>query len=797
PVHNTHGYGTNSIVVAPNGTVFVATTYGLWRSTNHGRSFQHVALPTHTKHPLGNWVTSIAVDPYNPNEVTVAVGWGFGKKVYTGTGVIGEGNGLYRSVNGGSSFSYMASTSQLTWMGASSDPVGRTSLAYSTAPGGKGLLWALVADAGRTAGSHVCEDTPALPVCLDGNSELNGLYRSADDGATWQVEATPQNLATAFAGSTSAAGYAISYGPGVQSSYNNWVQADPVDPNRVYIGLEEAFTGEYHDPTGALPVPSTTWTAIEKYANVCGFLTYYNTPPNTNGVACPSAVPGYGGGTTHPDQHSAAFAKTPTGFRLYAGNDGGWWSQDAHSVNDSTGAAYQGFENGTWRSLGTPPTVLPWDVTRLQDGSLLLALQDNGVAHVKPNGTAYQVCGGDGVYVFPGANAQSYYCGIDGQTILATTDDMLHTINITPTGNATGATFLSPWTVDNTDPNHLLAAAGNVDETTKGPNSITMDPTETEVTSSTWQTVFTPPAAPHGSWDSSAVFSRGPVDYVAFCSVCRPSLASGTAATPTEVVSQIATNVEPGCKAAELSTACWHMAASTGLPHEQISDIAVDPRNPETIYVGLRQFIVMGADPKATGNQKVMVSHNGGQTFTDLTGDLPRADAHRLALRNGQLYVATDVGVFTAKAGSTSWERFGRGLPQVAVRSMKLDPTGRYLVAGVYGRGGWVYDLGAPTQPTVGAKSAATSSASLVPGGAVPASGEAAGGSAPGAPAASGSLAAGAAHPGGDASLNPSLSSNRKPLSLGYLLLALLLVLATGGAAGRFGARRLRSYRHR
>jgi len=37
----------------------------------------------------------------------------------------------------------------------------------------------------------------------------------------------------------------------------------------------------------------------------------------------------------------------------------------------------------------------------------VLALQDNGVAHIRKNGTAYQVCGGDGVYVFPGANADS------------------------------------------------------------------------------------------------------------------------------------------------------------------------------------------------------------------------------------------------------------------------------------------------------------------------------------------------------------------------------------------------------
>lgn len=193
PAANTHGYGVNSIAVTPSGTVFVGTTYGLWRSTNHGDSFEQVRLPdnaTHTgpaSHPLGNWVTSIAVNPANQREVTVAVGFGFGKKAYPDGEVIAPGNGLYRSTNGGASFSYLSSTSQLTWLGASSDPVGRTSLSYSTAPGGKGILWALVADAGKTAGNHTCADTPVIPICVDGNSELNGLYRSADDGATWQA----------------------------------------------------------------------------------------------------------------------------------------------------------------------------------------------------------------------------------------------------------------------------------------------------------------------------------------------------------------------------------------------------------------------------------------------------------------------------------------------------------------------------------------------------------------------------------------------------------------------------------
>jgi len=211
---------------------------------------------------------------------------------------------------------------------------------------------------------------------------------------------------------------------------------------------------------------------------------------------------------------------------------------------------------------------------------------------------------------------------------------------------------------------------------------------------SAWTTVFTPPAPPHGPWDSTAVFTAGNVSYVGLCSTCRPKLADGSVATPELVNDAIATNVLSKCKAAEASAACWHLAKGKGLPHEQISGIAVDPHDPKTVYVTLRQYLLMEADPRRTGTQKVMVSHDAGNTFTDVTGDLPRADAHAIAWRDGQLIVANDVGIFISKAGSGKWARLGLGLPQVPFRSMKLDATGRYVLGGAYGRGAWVFDFG-------------------------------------------------------------------------------------------------------
>lgn len=706
PALNTHGYGVNAITVNPaTRTVLVGTNYGLWRSTDLGGSFTKIALPTNAAHtgpaatPLGSTVSAIVRHRSNPAQVTLAVGWARGKETLGDGSVIGTGNGLYRSANDGASFTFMESTGDFTWPGASSDPVGRVALAYGSADGAENHMWALVSDAGRAAGSPGMQDVVSgLPASPMGTTTLNGLYRSTDNGETWVLQATAQTFATAVGATTPAALYAL-YAAGVQSTFNLFVETDPTNANRVWVGLEEVYQGDLR--AEAVPAPTTTWTAIAKYADICGFASYLAWPGG-NGVPCPSQVPFYGGvTTTHPDQHAIAIARTPQGIRMYEGNDGGWWVQDAHALADGT----TGFDNTSWRSLNLPPTVLPWDVTFLKDGSVALALQDNGTVRIRGNGTAYQACGGDGVFVWPGKDGSSMYCGVPGLLILATTDDWRTTINISPgeapgTTGVTGASFLSPWAVDPEDTDHILAAGGVIMETLDGPASNTMDPTQTVLLDTTWETVFTPPASPAGkAWDSSAMYVKGDVAYVGMCSLCRPAFSIKTIADPRQINPRIATNVKPGC-----AEDCWHMAASKGLPHQQIGDIVADAKDPRTIYVTLRQYLVMSADPKVTGDQKVMMSRDAGETLTDITGDLPRVDVHGIALRNGQLIVANDVGIFTASAGSKRWSRLGVGLPEVPFRSMKMDDSGRYVLAGAYGRGAWVYDFGAPAGTAPGPK---------------------------------------------------------------------------------------------
>ena len=46
PTANVGGNGGQQVSISPNGTIFVATDRGLWRSTDHGGSFVNVQLPT-------------------------------------------------------------------------------------------------------------------------------------------------------------------------------------------------------------------------------------------------------------------------------------------------------------------------------------------------------------------------------------------------------------------------------------------------------------------------------------------------------------------------------------------------------------------------------------------------------------------------------------------------------------------------------------------------------------------------------------------------------------------------------
>jgi photosystem II stability/assembly factor-like uncharacterized protein len=714
PRQKTEGYGSNAIAVTPN-AVFVATNKGLFRSTNHGASFLRIPLPTagggkEAKGVAANWISDVVAKPGNPNEITVGVGFSLGTFQLTDGSIASPGNGLYRSATGGGigSFTFMASTSQLSHPLSSSDPIGRIDLDYGRAPNQQNVLYVALSDAGLAAGRPTAGldavGTTTGQTLNPTATVFNGLYRSGDDGLNWTLKATPQTLNTSENSLLALFG-PLGYGVGVQGFYNLWLSTDPNVPDQVYLGLEEVFQSTAL--AGAEPVPAK-FTTIQRYADICGFLTY--TQNITTGAACPDATPIVGGMSTHPDQHAAAVVDLGDKTRLYTGNDGGFFRQDSHQLQ-LPNPLQVGFDNRTWSALNTVSTTQPWKVALKPDGETIFGMQDNGSGFTTKDGkTSITTCGGDGLWALPTPDPDVWYCSTPGASLYFTKD---HGKNITAIPPApAGAAFTSPIAMDPTNPKHLAAAGNNVKETDKGTDTkVLYDSAVTgTIISTDWKTAFTagdspvtnPVSAAKFPWSATALALRGATVYAGICGACR-----GGFTEPKYLKAAIATNSKLGCTAKTGAGDCWHIAASTGLPKGWVSAIAVDPSDTRTIYVGIGQQNLFEYDPSVTGSEKVLVSHDSGEHFTGITGNLPRTQVRGLVYRAGKVIVATDVGVFTSTAQDGSWSRLGSALPQgVVARDIYIEPTGRSIVVSMFGRGVWLFDFGstAPNSNSPGPK---------------------------------------------------------------------------------------------
>ncbi|MDQ1747730.1 MAG: hypothetical protein QOD07_1993 [Frankiaceae bacterium] len=723
PKQATQGYGSNALV-ATRTAVFYGSNRGLFRldKTHPANGFVAVPLPTGSAGFLANWVSDIAVKPDDANEISVAVGFPLGKYKLPSGAVASPGNGIYRSTNGGTSFTKLAATGLGSSPTGSSDPIGRIRLAYETVAGHTSVLWAAVSDAGLAAGKEpasldVVAATPAGNLNKTGTT-FNGLYRSNDDGATWKMKANPQTMETSENSLLAGLG-ALGYGIGVQGFYNLWVATDPKVADQVYLGLEEVFQSlPATSGDDQLPAHMTT---VERYADLCGFLLYYQNVPPTYGVSCPDQAPIVGGMSTHPDQHAGIAVATADGTRLYTGNDGGFFKQDSHTLTQSIDPTQVGFDNKNWSAVNDISTTEPYHVALKPDGEIIAALQDNGSIFV-PKGSTHgiEVCGGDGVYVLPTPNPDVWYCTTPNDIIYYTADHG-KTITAIPPGavgdtNISGANFTSPVAIDPTDPNHLVAAAETVWETTKGTNTqVLYDTVATgTIVKSDWTQSYDAGTSPNKSpatgknypWSATALAVRGANIYDAVCGACR-----GAFTNPSLLLSKIATNVKPGCTAAKASTDCWRLAKSIGLPKGWVTSIVIDPKNVKTIYVAVGQQNPFEFSTATTGSAKVLVSHDAGDHFTDITGNLPRTEARGLVVRGNQLIVATEVGVFADAIGDGKWTRLGAGLPfGVGAHDLYVDPSGKHLLVALYGRGAWelTYGSTAVTSTSGGAKKPAS-----------------------------------------------------------------------------------------
>ena len=683
--------------------VYMATSKGLFRSADTGRSFTNVTLPTSadcagvtsiaTKCQFANFVTDVVVkEPGGSTseaggQVLAAVGYRAGQLVLSDGTVSSPGNGLYYSATGApGSFAKLDNSAINTASPAGftvQERIGRVAFGAAIGPDqDHNYVYAMVQDAVLFNHGFPLLDLPeglgtsvtgALPVGLS-STLFNGLYVSADFGQTWTRMADTEEIANAPTSALAATGAATMYQPGVQGYYNLWVKPDPTAqsggvPTRLAFGLEEVFANIVNVPqNGTLQAGPADYDVIGVYRT--------STAPGT--IAGNST-------TTHPDQHAGVWIPdddSSGGVTLVVGNDGGAFSQHVASGARVVQTAWgDGIQDGF-------NTLLPYSVAVAKDGVAWFGLQDNGSGKVDTDGKYYETYGGDGFYVATDPdNSQVAWEEYTMADMRYTTDG-----GQTWTGKAppiTGANFANYFLMDPTDANHLMTAGKEVVELTTG------------VTGS-WVQVFdlgTNADAGGANNIMSSLDVHGDYAYVGFCGVCdilnKQALGFHNG---------IATNVGGDKPAARGTSDGWHFAAAAGLPNRYISAMALDPANPRTVYVALggyanRQWVPPGSylDANANiGNGHVYKSTDAGEHFTDISGSLPDTHATAILLRQGQLILGTDIGAFiSSDTSGSSWTPLGNKLPAMPILQFQLKPgDDSTLFAATFGRAIWTYKFG-------------------------------------------------------------------------------------------------------
>ena len=147
----------------------------------------------------------------------------------------------------------------------------------------------------------------------------------------------------------------------------------------------------------------------------------------------------------------------------------------------------------------------------------------------------------------------------------------------------------------------------------------------------------------------------------------------------------------------------WHIAKAQGLPKRYITSVQIDPSDPRTVYVTLGGYCAPLAAARArsartpTSAAARLQVHRRRRDVPDISGNLPDIPANWTLVHDGQLLVATDLGVFVSSDTSGGrYEALGSGLPTAPVLSLELKPKASAgepdtLVAATQGRG--VYKL--------------------------------------------------------------------------------------------------------
>ncbi len=659
-------------------TIYVAgADGGVWKTTNGGQTW---APLTDDQATLA--MGSIALAPSNPNIIYA----GTGEAHFSSDSMYGRG--ILKSTDGGTTWTLLGNA-EFNRRTISkiivhpTDPnvvyaaVGRAGVnslggnhgVWKSTDGGSNWTNTTASISTSTHVSSLVMDPTNSDVLIAGFGEIfgdaaNGLYQSNNGGTTW----SPIGVGALPAGVT-AGRVELAMSSDGQTVYASW--QDPSTDG--LLGFFQSINGgaTWTDRTATTPdyIVDQGWydnAIIVDPTNANRVYAGGSAGPNTlirsdnGGVTWTDIGEGLDGIGPHVDHHAFAF---DINGRLLNGNDGGIWR------TTDMGLHWENLNSNLNITQFYDIAVHPTDPNIAYGGT-----QDNGTAKYVGSSTWEHIAGGDGGAVqvdFDNPNTIYQEFQYYGDGFFQRSDDEGTTLVAKTTGinTADEGRFIIPYELDPSDPTRLILGTDKVYESTNRADLWT--PISPVLGDGVVAALDIAPSDPNTIYVS---YTDGSV-WVTFNGggnwLQRDSLLPSP--PPSGIYSGGNFKARKGPE-----------LIPQGLPGTVgVGDFAIDPTNNQIAYLVRDSF----------GLGKVWRTTNGGQFWTDISGNLPDLPAQLIVLdprpATDVLYVAMDAQVYRSGNLGATWSLYGTGLPNSISTDLEINLDLEQLSVGTHGRGMW------------------------------------------------------------------------------------------------------------
>ena len=630
---------------------------GVWKTTNGGTSWS-----TTTDFMANLVVACMAIDPTNPNVL------------YAGTGEVGgaglQGNGMFKTTNGGSTWTQLASTANNPkFYSVNRLAISPTNNQIFLAATEKGIFRST--DGGGTwSQPHMtgCKDVRFHPSdgtkCIAGDS-MGHAYYSTAGGVRWARASGFQaagRIELAYAKSDPA----IVYAQVQDTQPPRPPTPTPTPGSKLYRSTDGGQTYAVRSSSSPIPYGGGQW---------CNALWVDPTNPNTLVAGGVDLWRSTDGGTTvtqisdrarhplsdqrpysvHADQHVIVNHPNYNGTSnaiVYFGNDGGIYrTNNVLTVAQRSGWVALNHNLGITQFYGA--------AGNLTSGTIIGGTQDNGtVVRDSSQGGSNRwtmMMGADGGFCAADQTDQRYfygesqYLGIYRSTNGGSGFNKAKYIytGIADTGTGLTANFIAPFVLDPNNPNTMLAGGASLWRSTNVKDS---SPSWTAIKSPAFRRISAIAIAKGNSDIIWVGHNNGAIYYTT------------------------------------TGTAPW-IPANFGLPERYCTRITIDPGNSNVVYATFGGF-----EP-----DNVWTTTSQGARWTNISNGLPSAPVFSLVVspsNSRALYIGTAVGIFASADGGATWSPGNDGPANTFVEELFWMGTTK-LVAATHGRG--MFITGTPT----------------------------------------------------------------------------------------------------